>query len=201
MGSICGADCGACQFTENCKGCEETCGRTFGGCCVAAEYIKFGGKEKYGEFKEKLRTEVNELLGQNGDYGPGQGVMGHILADEIGSDAFFAIGTDFYRTKVNLPSWSGERSNHVFYSHDTLAKSASLNGLDICWIDFSDIPEDSPLKNQVTDYCYMGSLGEVRDAWIMLFIPISYRVYKSPAKAYDGIINVKSATPTEPRAE
>ena len=66
MNTICGADCGKCGFKENCAGCLETLGRPFGGSCVAAEYIKAGGKEKYNEFKENLLKEINSLLAENG---------------------------------------------------------------------------------------------------------------------------------------
>ena len=66
MSTICGADCGKCTFGENCRGCRETSGKPFGGACVAAEYIKAGGKEKYQEFKEKLLEEINLLLSENG---------------------------------------------------------------------------------------------------------------------------------------
>ena len=62
MKTICGADCGGCQFKSGCKGCEATCGRPFGGPCVAAEYIRANGREKYEAFKGELLGEVNELL-------------------------------------------------------------------------------------------------------------------------------------------
>ena len=64
MKTYCGADCEVCDFKENCKGCLETCGSPFGGRCVAAEYIKAGGREAYQQFKEKLTEECNALLGQ-----------------------------------------------------------------------------------------------------------------------------------------
>ncbi|MBQ7504808.1 MAG: DUF3795 domain-containing protein [Ruminococcus sp.] len=65
METICGADCGKCKLKDECKGCEATCGKPFGGTCVAAEYIKFGGKEQYAEFKQELLNEVNDLLKAN----------------------------------------------------------------------------------------------------------------------------------------
>ena len=65
MNTICGAKCDECDFRDRCAGCEATCGKPFGGACVAAEYIKVGGKKKYAEFKEKLLSEVNELLAAN----------------------------------------------------------------------------------------------------------------------------------------
>ena len=61
-GTICGADCGGCQFKESCRGCAATGGKPFGGACVAAEYIKVGGAESYADFKRTLLAEVNALL-------------------------------------------------------------------------------------------------------------------------------------------
>ena len=60
--SICGANCNECTMKENCKGCAATCGSPFGGRCIAAEYIRVGGREAYGLFKKNLLAEVNELL-------------------------------------------------------------------------------------------------------------------------------------------
>ena len=66
MNTYCGANCENCPSKENCKGCRETCGSPFGGCCVAAEYIKFDGLEAYQQFKQKLLDEINVLLGPMG---------------------------------------------------------------------------------------------------------------------------------------
>ena len=66
MSTICGANCGECGFKDECRGCAQTCGRPFGGACVAAEYIKAGGREEYAGFKQKLLAEINELLCANG---------------------------------------------------------------------------------------------------------------------------------------
>ena len=35
--AICGANCAGCSFREGCAGCAATCGRPFGGACVAAD--------------------------------------------------------------------------------------------------------------------------------------------------------------------
>lgn len=61
MSSKCGADCNKCGFKQKCNGCEQTCGKPFGDACIAAEYIKLGGTEKYNEFKNKIIDEFNEL--------------------------------------------------------------------------------------------------------------------------------------------
>lgn len=61
MGTLCGADCSICQMKEQCKGCECTGGRPFGGTCVAAECIKAGGKEAFWKYKQKAIAEINAL--------------------------------------------------------------------------------------------------------------------------------------------
>ena len=66
MNTYCGANCENCPSKENCMGCRETCGSPFGGCCVAAEYIKFDGLEAYQQFKQKLLDEINVLLAAHG---------------------------------------------------------------------------------------------------------------------------------------
>lgn len=52
MNTICGAKCEDCNFKNNCPGCAATCGKPFGGTCVAAKCINAGGKEKYAAFKK-----------------------------------------------------------------------------------------------------------------------------------------------------
>lgn len=85
--------------------------------------------------------------------------MGKLLYKEY-NQAYYVIGTGFYRTQCNLPIRnSKKRSNQVFYSHDPLAKAAKLAGIDLCWLDFSIIPKDSNLFKVSSDYNYMGTLG------------------------------------------
>lgn len=120
--------------------------------------------------------------------------MGKLLADELG-EAYYAIGTDFYMTRCNMPYSSGKRTNQIFYSHDPLAKAAKNAGYDICWLDFSAIPQDSELSKDVNEYTYMGSLGESY-GWYMRLLPPSYRIFQPPAGLYDGMIFVTEANPT-----
>lgn len=61
MIGLCGADCSACQYKENCRGCVETSGCPFGKQCEIAKYILVGGMDKYLEFKSGLIVELNAL--------------------------------------------------------------------------------------------------------------------------------------------
>lgn len=125
--------------------------------------------------------------------------MGNLLADELGKE-YFVIGTDFYRSSCNLPKGeSGERMKHTFYSYDPLAKAAKKIGVDMCWLDFSKIPEDSSLREQIAGTIYMGSLGEGYNAFYMNFFPVTYRIHRCPSELYDGMILVPEAHPTEIR--
>jgi len=66
MGTICGANCDECRGRDECRGCAETCGSPFGGRCIAAEYIKAGGRAAYDEFRRQLLDEINLLLEAEG---------------------------------------------------------------------------------------------------------------------------------------
>lgn len=61
MKGLCGADCSACQYKENCGGCAKTKGCPFGKQCEIAKYILVGGMDKYLEFKSGLIDELNAL--------------------------------------------------------------------------------------------------------------------------------------------
>jgi erythromycin esterase len=130
------------------------------------------------------------------DYGTDGKAMGNLLADEFGND-YYAIGTDFYRSRCNLPVGQNhtKRRNHTFYSHDPLAKASKKCGFEISWLDFSKIPDSSPLKQQTTDYSWMGSIGEGYTP-LMAILPMAYRVWGSPSTLFDAMIFVTNAHPT-----
>ena len=131
---------------------------------------------------------------QNGDLP----VMGSLLAENL-SDGYFTIGTDFYRSNCNLPKpYTGERITHTFYSHDPLAKASAKYGFDVSFLDFSNVPEGSPLAKYLSESIWMGSLGESYSA-LMNFLPRSYRVLRTPQEAYDAMIFVADATPIDIR--
>ena len=136
----------------------------------------------------------NGHIEQMGSYGPDAKVMGAILDDELG-DAYYAIGTDFFEAEVNLPN-NGKRMTHTFYSYDPLAKAAATNGLEVCWLDFAQVPADSPLCTCIDEPIMMGSVGEAFSP-LMYVLPQTYRVKREPAGPYDSMIFVAHAHPTE----
>ena len=122
--------------------------------------------------------------------------MGKILSKKE-DNGYYAIGTDFYKTRCNLPTRSSaRRTNQTFYSYDPLAKTAKMAGLDICWLNFRNIPHDSELSEMISQYTYMGNLGESY-SFIMRLLPPSYRMFQPPAVLYDSMIFVTKATPTK----
>ena len=121
--------------------------------------------------------------------------MGKLLANDLG-EGYYVIGTDFYKTICNMPKGSsGRRTNQVFYSHDPLAKAAKMAGLDICWLDFAKASESPVLSEQITQYIYMGTLGESY-SFLKRLLPPSYRMFQPPAELYNGMIYVAEANPT-----
>ena len=156
------------------------------------------------EQEEVRGNECIFISGHNGhiqrvhDYGKDGKAMGALLSDELGK-AYFVIGTDFYKARVSLPKGFGagksnKRSNHTFFSKDPLAEAAKKCGYEICWLDFSKIPDGSTLKHQTTDYTWMGDVGEGYTPLMAVF-PMSYRDWVSPTLLYDGVILVTEARP------
>ncbi|MBR6160343.1 MAG: erythromycin esterase family protein [Bacteroidales bacterium] len=156
---------------------------------------------------EQEAVRGNECIfisGHNGhiqrvhDYGRDGKAMGALLSDELG-EAYFAIGTDFYKARVSLPKGFGtgksnKRSNHTFFSKDPLSNAAKKCRYETCWLDFSKIPDGSTLKHQIADYMWMGDVGEGYSPLMAVF-PMSYRDWVSPSGLYDGVILVTNAHP------
>lgn len=133
------------------------------------------------------------------DYGTAGKNTGNLLADEYG-DSYFAIGTDFCKSRCNLPSNfnRAHRSNHTFYSCDPLAKASKECGYDVSWLDFSKVPADSPLRQHIDGRMWMGSIGEGYVP-LMPLLPMTYRVKGTPGVLYDAMIFVSHAHPTAPQ--
>ena len=121
--------------------------------------------------------------------------MGKQLAERLGN-AYYVIGTDFYKTRCNMPRGAdGKRTVQTFYSHDPLAKAAKRAGLALCYVDFQKAAESPALAPYLTGYHYMGSLGEGYSP-LMRLLPPSYRIFQPPATLYDGMLFVADAAPT-----
>jgi erythromycin esterase len=158
--------------------------------------------------EEQLGNKMIFISGHNGhmqQFGTFRGgedkVMGNILADEIGRDAYFSIGTDFYKTTCNMPKNEKQRTTFTAYSHDPLAKAAYKSGNDVCLLDFSKVPDDSSIAAQINGYIFLGSLGDQSvggfNRIVMKAIPYTYREWRNPHESYDAMIFVSNAHPTK----
>ncbi len=151
--------------------------------------------------EEARGNECIFITGHNGhiqsvhNYGKDGKALGALLSDELG-EAYFAIGTDFYKARVNLPKLTNKmkRSHHTFFSHDPLAEAAKKSGYETCWLDFNTIPEGTSLFCRVSEYTWMGDVGEGYNPMMAIF-PMAYRDWVSPAQLYDGVILVTNARP------
>lgn len=115
MSSLCGADCRECAYHENCRGCSETCGKPFGGRCIAAEYIRAGGMQAYNEFKSALKDEINALLGS---------------LEIPGTDALYELAGSFVNLEYTLPN--GEKVRLLDDKNIYLGCQIELEGIGVC---------------------------------------------------------------------
>ena len=107
------------------------------------------------------------------------------------------IRTDFCKAKVSLPKGKrGKRSNHTFFSKNPLAEAAKQCGYEVCWLDFSSIPESTTLSSRLSEYTWLGDVGEGYSPLMAIF-PQSYRDWDCPAILYNGMIIVTNAHPTD----
>lgn len=127
--------------------------------------------------------------------------MGSWLAEKLGS-RYFAIGSDYSRTRVNIAKRSGVQDNSgkrtvtTFRSGDPLAKQLRGTGVNTGYVDFRLAEEFPELKKMVTGNMSMGSLGEAYAVYMHL-IPRSARIKAVPADLYDAMIVVYHASPTK----
>lgn len=119
--------------------------------------------------------------------------MGQQLADIYGS-AYYAIGTDFYKTTAEVVSSAGTVSKTSLTNKNDLVNQ--FLGLDsnINFMDFTKAQENDELSKIVNESQRMGNIGAEFSSW-QKYIKIMYTLKMVPAKAYDGIIVVKDATP------
>lgn len=123
--------------------------------------------------------------------------MGHNLHEHYNS-AYFAVGTDFYNTSVNVPDFenNGVRTVANFCSADILAYQAKYHDNKYL-LQFSDVDEkNEKAKKLINSPLNMGSLGE-EYYFFMKLLPITYIIRETPAKLYDAIIFLYDTTPIE----
>ncbi len=186
--------------------------------CLSAQalnfYIHYGEKENYSHrYRDSsMKALVDRILAHeeqehgselmlachNGHMTKNQSsrftFLGKFLHDEM-QDAYFAIGTDFYKTSCNLPGNNG-RMIKEFCSDDPLAYNMKDSTLDKGLLIFSDVDEDSSLYPYISESIPTGSLGEAFTP-LMLLMKNQYQLYFAPEDMYDAMILYYQTTPTQ----
>lgn len=119
--------------------------------------------------------------------------LGMYMAEELG-DRYYAIGTDFYKGSVNMPSL-GKRTEQSWNTADPLAAQMKNINMDKAYIDFGSVPEGEKLYKIINRKMHMGSLSEGY-SFTMHLLPHTYRINKIPTEFYDGMILVYESTAT-----
>ena len=152
------------------------------------------------EYEESLGRSQIFISGHDGHIAfstPTYVNMGHNLHEHYNS-AYFAVGTDFYNTSVNVPDFenNGVRTTASFCSADTLAYQAKYHDNKYLF-QFSDVDEKNEKVNKlINSPLNMGSLGE-EYYFFMKLLPITFIIRETPAKLYDAMIFLYDATPIE----
>ena len=120
--------------------------------------------------------------------------LGTFLNETYG-ESYFAIGTDYYKTTVNLPSESG-RTNVQLDSGDPLAYQVKKLDGNEYYLDFSKVDKSSKLGQTVSSPLWMGSVGEANSP--LYKVSKAFRsIYNTPSELYDAMVLYYEVTPTE----
>lgn len=122
--------------------------------------------------------------------------MGALLHAVLG-DGYYVIGTGYFKTRCNLPvkEPTGKRTTRIVFSHDPLGNAGKKVGLDSFYLDFATVPASSSLTHYLTDYHYLGSLGE-GFSFLNRLLPMSTREFQPPATLFNAMFYVTQPAPT-----
>ena len=122
--------------------------------------------------------------------------LGFFLHEDMG-DEYFAIGTDYYISRDNLPSGkNGSRKVRKFCSDDPLAYQAKQYGKDGCYLDMTAISESDPMYSMVNNRMKTGALGEQYNIMVRL-LNQGHQLNIAPAEMYDAMILFYEVGPIE----
>ena len=161
----------------------------------SSEYRDKKMAENVSWIKDYEKNSRIMIAGHNGHIGKKESMyknMGENLSEKY-KKSYFPIGTDFYKTKVNIKTMQkNQRTIQKFISADPFAYAAK-NYNNSYYLDFSKV-KDGDSKNILDSKIKMGSLGEGYTP-IMKFIPYSYRIENSPKEIFDAMIFVYETHP------
>ena len=119
--------------------------------------------------------------------------MGGVLKEKYG-DAYYSLGTDFFKGKSNIRVFSAttdeyERKDYYVTTADPIAYQAKYVDGKRFFMDFGSLSPENNAKihTMVNSKVSMGSLGEGFMGMYYL-IHSSYRVNMAPTELYDGMI-------------
>ena len=121
--------------------------------------------------------------------------MGNYL-DELYGEEYFAIGTDFISSEFQANNGgSGERQIHKLENHNELVDAFSEVESNVFYVDFEKASQSDELLEIISKKQKMANIGDdFRGGYKTL--KMFYTIEMTPNEAYDSIIIVKVATPT-----
>ncbi|QGM32632.1 erythromycin esterase family protein [Bacillus sp. N3536] len=120
--------------------------------------------------------------------------MGNYLDERYGEE-YFAIGSDFIKSKFQSKNGSGERKNFTVKNHNDLVDAFSEVESNTFFVDFENASESDELSDIISSEQKMANIGDDFRMWYK-FLKMFYTIEMTPNEAYDGMIIVKEATPT-----
>lgn len=121
--------------------------------------------------------------------------MGNYL-DELYGEEYFAIGTDFISSKFQAKNGgSGERQIHTLENHNDLVDAFSEVKSNVFYVDFEKASKSDELLDIISREQKMANIGDDFQWWYKT-LKTFYTIKMTPNEAYDSIIIVKVATPT-----
>lgn len=130
--------------------------------------------------------------------------MGGLLKEKYG-DAYYSLGTDFFKGKTNarvesMISDEYKRKDFIFTTADPIAYQAKYMEDKRFYLNFETISKEDnkELYDLVHSNVSMGTLGEaVSDMYYLAHY--AYRIEMAPADLYDGMIYYYSVSATSPQ--
>lgn len=114
---------------------------------------------------------------------------------ETYKDAYYAIGTDFIENKFNVVTSSGKDEVIDLKNADELSSQFSDLSDNINFMDIKKAEENKELKDILNSKIGMNNIGAEFNTWQKISSAF-YTIKITPSKSYDGIIVVKTATPS-----
>ncbi|MDX8046483.1 erythromycin esterase family protein [Gracilibacillus sp. S3-1-1] len=122
--------------------------------------------------------------------------MGSYLNEQYGSQ-YYAIGTDIINSEFQSKKGNtDEREIFTVTNHNELVDAFSEVEQNIFFVDFEQASQSGALQTILSNEQKMTNIGDQFSSWYKL-LKMFYTIKMTPIKAYDGIIIVKEATPTE----